>query len=67
MLHENLLFYLLSSSTPVLYYLNSFIEIEGRVVSVVGGKNTGLGGGCFVARETNTHCVKSLNILVVLS
>ena len=44
MLHENLLFYLLSSSTPVLYYLDSFIEIEGRVVSVVGGKNTGLGG-----------------------
>ena len=66
MLHENLLFYLLSSSTPVLYYLNSFIEIEGRVVSVVGGKNTGL-GGCFVVRETNTHCVKSLNILVLLS
>ena len=56
MLHENLLFYLLSSSTPVLYYLNSFIEIEGRVVSVVGGKNTGLGGGVLL-RGKQIHIV----------
>ena len=40
----------------MLYYLDSFIEIEGRVVSVVGGKNTGLGGGVLL-RGKQIHIV----------